>query len=129
MSHSSQGTPVKALHSRHSSRGAPVEALQSRHSSRGAPVGALQPKHSNQRTPVDALQSTHSSQCTLVETLYLVNAVRQHICDSCQRAKVIKTYNREPQKRAQQPYQFIHTDLVGPINSVGFLSEQYFFTS
>ena len=51
-----------------------------------------------------------------------------HICDSCQRAKATKVFNREPQKRSQQPYQFIHTDLVGPINSVRFSGEQYFFT-
>lgn len=51
-----------------------------------------------------------------------------HICDSCQRAKATKIYNREPQKRPQQPYQFIHTDLVGPIDPVGFACERYFFT-
>lgn len=51
-----------------------------------------------------------------------------YICDSCQRAKATKVYNREPQKRAQRPYQFIHTDLVGPIKPVGFSGERYFFT-
>lgn len=52
-----------------------------------------------------------------------------HICDSCQRAKATKIYNRqEPQKRAKAPFQFIHTDLVGPINPVGFGGEKYFFT-
>ena len=51
-----------------------------------------------------------------------------HLCDSCQRAKAAKVYNREPQKRAQRPYQFIHTDLVGPIKPVGFAGERYFFT-
>ncbi len=50
------------------------------------------------------------------------------MCDSCQRAKVIKTYNRhEPQKQASIAYQFIHTDLLGPINPVGFWGERYFF--
>ncbi len=51
-----------------------------------------------------------------------------YICDSCQRAKVTKVYNREPQKRAQRPYQLIHTDLVGPIKPIGFSGERYFFT-
>ncbi len=51
-----------------------------------------------------------------------------YICNSCQRAKVTKVYNREPQKCAQRPYQQIHTDLVGPIKSIGFSGERYFFT-
>lgn len=50
------------------------------------------------------------------------------ICDSCQRAKATKVYNQEPQRRAQRPYQFIHTDLVRPIKPVGFVGERYFFT-
>lgn len=37
-------------------------------------------------------------------------------------------YNQEPQKRAQRLYQLIHTDLVGPIKSIGFSGERYFFT-
>lgn len=49
-------------------------------------------------------------------------------CDSCQRAKAIKTYNQSPQKRAKRAYQYIHTDLVGPINPIGFRGEHYFFT-
>lgn len=53
----------------------------------------------------------------------------KHVCDSCQRAKATKIYNRhEPQKRATTAYQFVHTDLVGPINPVGFGGERYFFT-
>ena len=51
-----------------------------------------------------------------------------HVCDICQRAKATKIYNRESQKRSQQPYQFIRTDLMGTINHVGFAGEQYFFT-
>ena len=51
-----------------------------------------------------------------------------YICDSCLRAKATKTYCRDPQKRSERPYQFIHTDLVGPINPVGFSDERYFFT-
>ena len=51
-----------------------------------------------------------------------------YICDSCLQAKTTKTYNREPQKRADQPYLFVHTDLVGPINPIRFSSQKYFFT-
>ena len=51
------------------------------------------------------------------------------MCDNCQRAKATKIYNRhDPQKRASETYQFILTDLVGPINPVGFGGERYFFT-
>ena len=56
-----------------------------------------------------------------------VDDSKDYICDSCYRAKATKVYNREPQKRAQRPYQFVHTDLVGPINPVGFSGERYFF--
>ncbi len=53
----------------------------------------------------------------------------KHMCDSCQRAKATKTYNRhEPQKQANTAYQIIHTDLVGTINLIGFGGERYFFT-
>lgn len=63
-----------------------------------------------------------------LEIDYLDDSER-HVCDSCQRAKATKIYNRhEPQKRAATAYQFIHTDLVGPINLVGFGGERYFFT-
>ena len=51
-----------------------------------------------------------------------------YICDSCLRAKATKIYCRDPQKRAERPYQYIHTDLVGPINPIGFAGERYFFT-
>lgn len=51
-----------------------------------------------------------------------------YICNSCQWAKAIKVYNREPQKRAQRLYQLIHIDLVGPIKSISFSGERYFFT-
>lgn len=50
-----------------------------------------------------------------------------YICNSCQCAKATKVYNREPQKRAQRPYQLIHTDLVDPIKLIGFSGEHYFF--
>ena len=53
---------------------------------------------------------------------------KDHVCDSCQQAKATKISNREPQERSQHPYQFIHTDLVGPITPSGFSGERYFFT-
>lgn len=49
---------------------------------------------------------------------------RSFVCDSCQRAKATKIYNRTPQKRSEHPYQFIHTDLVGPISPTGFSGER-----
>ncbi len=52
----------------------------------------------------------------------------EHMFDSCERAKATKHYNRTPQERAKRPYQFVHTDLVGPITPVGFGAERYFFT-
>ena len=51
-----------------------------------------------------------------------------YVCDSCEKAKATKRYNRTPQQRATKPYQFIHTDLVGPITPIGFGGERYFFT-
>ncbi len=56
-----------------------------------------------------------------------VNNSDNLVCDSCQRAKATKVYNRSPQERAKRPYQFIHTDLVRPISPQGFSWEQYFF--
>lgn len=52
----------------------------------------------------------------------------ERVCDSCERAKATKHYNRAPQQRAERPYQFVHTDLVGPITPIGFGAERYFFT-
>ena len=53
----------------------------------------------------------------------------KYVCDSCQRAKATKIYNRhDPQKQASEAYHFIHTDLVGLTNPVGFGGERYFFT-
>lgn len=52
----------------------------------------------------------------------------EHVCDSCERSKATKQYNRAPQQRAERPYQFVHTDLVGPITPIGFGAERYFFT-
>lgn len=46
----------------------------------------------------------------------------------CERSKANKQYNRTPQQRAERPYQYIHTDLVGPIISIGFGGKRYFFT-
>ena len=60
--------------------------------------------------------------------ILFVDDGKDHVCDSCQRAKATKIYNREPQERSQYPYQFIHTDLVGPITPTGFSGERYFFT-
>lgn len=57
-----------------------------------------------------------------------VNHSKDYICDSCKRSKTTKVYNCESQKCAQWPYQFVHTDLIGPINPVGFLGKWYFFT-
>ncbi len=57
-----------------------------------------------------------------------VDDAEVHIYDSCQLAKATKVYNRDPKKRSQQPYQFIHTDLVGPINPVRFSGKRHFFT-
>lgn len=45
-----------------------------------------------------------------------VNNSDNLVCDSCQRAKATKVYNCNPQEKAKRPYQFIHTDLVGPIS-------------
>ncbi len=59
---------------------------------------------------------------------YLDNS-EKHVYDSCQRAKATKTYNRhEPQKQASTAYQFIYTDLVGPINPISFGGGRNFFT-
>lgn len=57
-----------------------------------------------------------------------INELDHQICDSCQRAKATKVYNRDPQERAKRPYKFIHTDLVGPLTPQGFGGERYFFT-
>lgn len=57
-----------------------------------------------------------------------VNDGKDHVWDSCQRAEATKIYNQEPQERSQHPYQFIHTDLVGPITPTGFSGERYFLT-
>lgn len=57
------------------------------------------------------------------------NESDETVCDSCQPAKASKIYNCKSQKLAKYPYQFVHTDLVGPINPAGFGGERYFFTS
>lgn len=60
-------------------------------------------------------------------TIPFIDDGKDHICDACQRAKATKIYNREPQEQSQHPYQFIHTDLVGPITPTSFLGKRYFF--
>ncbi|MCJ1349113.1 hypothetical protein MMC31_007349, partial [Peltigera leucophlebia] len=55
----------------------------------------------------------------------MANEPDKIIRDRCQRAKPT---NQEPQKRAKFPYQFIQTDLVGPITPPGFGGEPHFFT-
>lgn len=57
-----------------------------------------------------------------------INKPDNLVCNSCQRAKAIKVYNRDPQEKAERPYQFIYTDLDGPITPLGFGGERYFFT-
>lgn len=52
----------------------------------------------------------------------------EHICDSCKRAKATKHYNCTPQERAKRPYQFVYTDLVGPMTPLRFGAKSYFFT-
>ena len=49
-------------------------------------------------------------------------------CDSCERFKATKLYNRSSQEWETEPYAMIHTDMVGPIKSEGLLKELYFFT-
>lgn len=53
---------------------------------------------------------------------------KDYICDSCNRAKATKVYNREPKKHVQQSYQFVHIDFVGLMSLISFSDEQYFFT-
>ena len=53
---------------------------------------------------------------------------KDYVCDPCQRSKATKIYNRSLQPRSETPYQYIHTDLVGPITPTGFSGEKYFFT-
>lgn len=63
-----------------------------------------------------------------LDLLYIDDTKDHYICDSYQRAKATRVYIRQPQSRAQQPYQFLHMDLVWPINLLGFEGERYFFT-
>lgn len=51
-----------------------------------------------------------------------------YICDSCLQTKATKTYYRDFEKQSSKTYQFVHTNLIGPINFVGFLGKKYFFT-
>lgn len=56
-----------------------------------------------------------------------IDNTKDHIYNSCKKAKAIKRYNRIPQQKVIKPYQYIHINLVGPITSIGFGDEQYFF--
>ena len=62
-----------------------------------------------------------------LEISYFDNS-ENHICESCLRLKATKRYNRNPQERAGEIYQFVHTDLVGPITPLGFGGKRYFVT-
>ena len=52
----------------------------------------------------------------------------ERVCNSCMKAKATKHYNCSLQERAKRPYQFIHSDLVGPITHIGSGAERYFVT-
>ena len=54
------------------------------------------------------------------------NNVGDEHCEPCAQSKARKRYNRTPQERATRPFQFVHTDLVGPITPVGFEGERYY---
>lgn len=56
------------------------------------------------------------------------NNIDRYIYNSYLQAKVTKIYHQNPQKQWSKPYQFMHTNLVGAINFVGFLGKKYFFT-
>lgn len=47
---------------------------------------------------------------------------------SCEMAKATKKFNRTPQPRPSEPFQKIHTNMVGKIKPSGMLDEIYFFT-
>ena len=49
-------------------------------------------------------------------------------CHTCEMSKATKRYNREPQKHATEPFQEVHTNMIGQIKPTGFLGERYFFT-
>ena len=73
----------------------------------------------------------HLNFVTLMRYLTRLNmkySGKERLCDSCERAKAQKQYNREPQERATRLGQYIHTDMVGPITPTGFLGERYFWT-
>lgn len=59
---------------------------------------------------------------------YTDDVTEDFFCDSCELAKATKKYNRNPQKRASEPFREIHTDMIGAIKPIGFLDERYFFT-
>ena len=78
----------------------------------------------NSRNPFPYLNAVSSP---LRLTRYLKHLACREV--SLSRASRAHTMTRhEPQKRASESYQFIHTDLVGPINPVGFGGERNFFT-
>ena len=47
---------------------------------------------------------------------------------SCELGKATKQYNRSTQKKTEELFQKVHSDLVGPIKPLGLLNELYFFT-
>lgn len=53
---------------------------------------------------------------------------KDYFYDNCQRAKVTKVYNCQPQSYTQRLYQFVYRSFVRPINPVGFGKKHYFFT-
>lgn len=52
----------------------------------------------------------------------------KYICNSCLQVKATKTYYQDFQKQSNNLYQFVHTKLIKPINSIGFFNKKYFFT-
>lgn len=59
---------------------------------------------------------------------YTNDVLEDFYCHSCQMAKATKKYNQTPQTRATEPFQEVHTNMVGSIKPIGFLKEVYFFT-
>lgn len=59
---------------------------------------------------------------------YTDDITEDFYCDSCKMAKVTKRYNQSLQVCPSEPFQKIHTNMVGPVKPMGFLGERYFFT-
>ena len=56
------------------------------------------------------------------------NNISNKHCKPCAQSKAKKRYNRTPQEQVTQPFQFIHTDLVGPITPIGFKGKRYYIS-